>query len=100
MLYTRRDLGKLALAAGAASPLVAAKPDSNFGGVQIGAITYSFRALPSSADGSAEILPRLRHRRDRVDEQRRRELCRFAPAGRPRARAVRAVPVRDAGAGR
>jgi sugar phosphate isomerase/epimerase len=50
MLYTRRDLGKLALAAGAASPLLAAKPDSNFGGVQIGAITYSFRALPSSAD--------------------------------------------------
>jgi sugar phosphate isomerase/epimerase len=50
MLYTRRDLGKLALAAGAASPLFAAKPNSNFGGVQIGAITYSFRALPSSAE--------------------------------------------------
>jgi sugar phosphate isomerase/epimerase len=50
MLYTRRDLGKLALAAGAASPLLAAKPDSKIGGVQIGAITYSFRALPSSAD--------------------------------------------------
>ena len=50
MIYTRRDLGKLALAAGAASPLLAAKPNSNFGGVQIGVITYSFRALPSSAD--------------------------------------------------
>ena len=50
MLYTRRDFGKLALAAGAASPLLAAKPNSNFGGVQIGAITYSFRALPSSAE--------------------------------------------------
>jgi sugar phosphate isomerase/epimerase len=50
MLYTRRDLGKLALAAGAATPLLAAKPNSNFGGVQIGAITYSFRALPSSAE--------------------------------------------------
>jgi sugar phosphate isomerase/epimerase len=50
MQYTRRDLGKLALAAGAASPLLAAKPDSKFGGVQVGAITYSFRALPSSAD--------------------------------------------------
>ena len=50
MLYTRRDFGKLALAAGAASPLLAAKPNSNYNGVQIGAITYSFRALPGSAD--------------------------------------------------
>jgi sugar phosphate isomerase/epimerase len=50
MLYSRRDLGKLAVAAGAASSLLAAKPNSNFGGVQIGAITYSFRALPSSAE--------------------------------------------------
>jgi sugar phosphate isomerase/epimerase len=50
MLYTRRDLGKLTLAAGTASRLLAAKPNSNFGGVQIGAITYSFRALPSSAE--------------------------------------------------
>jgi sugar phosphate isomerase/epimerase len=29
---------------------MAAKPKSNFGGVQIGAITYSFRALPGSAE--------------------------------------------------
>jgi sugar phosphate isomerase/epimerase len=50
MLYTRRDIGSVALAAGAASRLMAAKPDSVFGGVQIGTITYSFRALPSSAD--------------------------------------------------
>jgi len=53
MRYTRRDIGKLALAAGAAgtaSRLFAAKPNSVFGGVQIGAITYSFRALPSSAE--------------------------------------------------
>lgn len=50
MLYNRRDFGKLAVAAGAAAPLFAAKPNSRFGGVQIGAITYSFRALPSSAD--------------------------------------------------
>ena len=32
---------------------MAAKPESNFGGVQIGAITYSFRALPG---GAGEIL--------------------------------------------
>jgi sugar phosphate isomerase/epimerase len=51
MLYTRRDISKIALAAGAASRLrAAAKPNSVFGGVQIGTITYSFRALPSSAD--------------------------------------------------
>jgi sugar phosphate isomerase/epimerase len=30
--------------------MAAAKPNSNFGGVQIGAITYTFRALPSSAE--------------------------------------------------
>ena len=50
MLYTRRDIGKIAVAAGAVSTVLAAKPDSNFGGVQIGCITYSFRALPSSAE--------------------------------------------------
>ncbi len=42
----RRDFGKLA--ALAALPL-SAKPNSKFGGVQIGAITYCFRSLPSSA---------------------------------------------------
>lgn len=36
------------MAAAAAIP-VSAKPNSKFAGVQIGAITYSFRALPSSA---------------------------------------------------
>ena len=49
MLHTRRDIGKLALA-GTAAKLMAAKPNSVFGGVQIGAITYSFRALPGSAE--------------------------------------------------
>ncbi len=50
MLYTRRDIGRFALAAGATTALSAAKPNSKFGGVQIGAITYSFRALPGSAE--------------------------------------------------
>ncbi len=50
MLLTRRDIGKLALGAGAVAGVAAAKPNSNFGGVQIGAITYSFRALPGSAE--------------------------------------------------
>jgi sugar phosphate isomerase/epimerase len=47
---TRRDFGKLAAAAIPAASLMAAKPNSNYNGVQIGAITYSFRQLPSSAD--------------------------------------------------
>jgi sugar phosphate isomerase/epimerase len=50
MLHTRRDLGKIALAAGTTSRLLAAKPNSMFGGVRIGTITYSFRALASSAE--------------------------------------------------
>jgi sugar phosphate isomerase/epimerase len=51
MLYTRRQFTSVALAAAAATRLKAApKPNSNFGGVQIGAITYSFRSLPSSAE--------------------------------------------------
>jgi sugar phosphate isomerase/epimerase len=49
MLFSRRDFGKLAIVAGA-SNLWAAKPNSVFGGVQIGTITYSFRTLPSSAE--------------------------------------------------
>ncbi len=46
---TRRDFGKMAVAALPAASLLA-KPNSKFNGVQIGAITYSFRALPSSAE--------------------------------------------------
>lgn len=49
MLLTRREAARIALAAGTAAARIEAKPNSNFGGVQIGIITYSFRALPSSA---------------------------------------------------
>jgi sugar phosphate isomerase/epimerase len=49
MRYTRRDLGKLALASlplvGAPGARAAAKIDSKFYGVQIGAITYSFNSI-------------------------------------------------------
>jgi sugar phosphate isomerase/epimerase len=49
MEFTRRDLGKLALAA-LPLPLLA-KPDSRFGGVQVGInVPYSFHGLPGSAD--------------------------------------------------
>jgi len=47
--YTRRDFGKLALAAGTAATLMADKPDSTFNGVHIGIITYSFRDLHPDA---------------------------------------------------
>jgi sugar phosphate isomerase/epimerase len=61
MECTRREFGKIALAAGptvalfekvlAGSALIQAKPNSLFNGVQIGAITYSYRSMP---DQSAE----------------------------------------------
>lgn len=52
MDLTRRDLGKLALAAIPASRLLA-KPNSNFDGVQIGVITYSYRSMPGANDAEA-----------------------------------------------
>jgi len=46
MLYSRRDIGKLALASvPLARALRAAQIDSTFYGVQIGAITYSFNSI-------------------------------------------------------
>src|SRR5262245_59395985 len=53
MDFTRRDLGKLALAALPASKLFAAKPVSNFDGVQVGTITYSYRSMPGANDAPA-----------------------------------------------
>jgi sugar phosphate isomerase/epimerase len=51
MDITRRDLGKLALAALPAAAPAAARPNSKFAGIQIGInIPYSFHGLPSSAD--------------------------------------------------
>src|SRR5215471_6581291 len=55
MLYTRRDVGRMGLAAGLASfgskLMAAPKPNSRINGVQIGTITYSYRSM---ADQSAE----------------------------------------------
>lgn len=52
MNTTRRQFAQLGLAAAAATtPLAAAKPNSVFGGIQVGInIPYSFRGLPNSAD--------------------------------------------------
>lgn len=55
MQFTRRDLAKLALAsAPLAGALAAKKINSKFGGVQIGAITYSFNRI-ASPDAEAII---------------------------------------------
>jgi sugar phosphate isomerase/epimerase len=63
MLTTRREFNKLALTALPAMGLTAssfAKPNSKFGGVQIGIIApYSFRGLPSSADDLLKYLVQL-----------------------------------------
>src|SRR5215469_15438871 len=56
MLYTRRDVGRMGLAAGLASAfgsklMAAATPNSKINGAQVGTITYSYRSMP---DQSAE----------------------------------------------
>ena len=60
MRFTRRDFGKMAAAALPAFPLMAqnrrpiAKPNSRFGGVQIGVISYSLREMTAT-----DILPAI-----------------------------------------
>jgi sugar phosphate isomerase/epimerase len=58
MLYTRRDVGKLALASVPLSAAFGAKINSKIGGVQIGAISYSFNTLynnPATQDPMAIV---------------------------------------------
>src|SRR6185369_1654233 len=51
MIYSRREIGKLALAALPATRLWSAKPNSVFGGVQVGInAPYSFHNIPGTAD--------------------------------------------------
>jgi hypothetical protein len=57
--YTRRDLGRLALAALPASVLVA-QPNSLWGGVQVGNnVPYSFRGMSGTADKIIEYMTQL-----------------------------------------
>src|SRR5690348_11662229 len=58
MEFNRRDFGKLALATAAvpARSLFAAKVNSNFNGVQIGTITYSYRDQSEKANDANELL--------------------------------------------
>lgn len=60
MEFTRRDFGKLALAAGSASSLLAAKPNSKWGGVQVGInAPYSFQRMSGTADKIIEYMTQL-----------------------------------------
>ena len=60
MNFTRRDIGKLALAALPAARIWAAKPNSVFGGVQVGInAPYSFHNIPGSADDILEYMTQL-----------------------------------------
>jgi hypothetical protein len=59
MNLTRRDLGRIALAAWPAAKL-AAKPNSMFGGVQVGAnVPYSFHNMSGTADKILEYMTQL-----------------------------------------
>jgi hypothetical protein len=60
MKVTRREVGKLALAALPVSRLLAAKPNSRFGGVQVGInAPYSFRGLPGKAEDIVKYMQQL-----------------------------------------
>lgn len=58
MLYTRRDVGKVALAALPVAKALAA-PNSKFGGVQIGVVTYSFRQYSYDVDEIIKAMVKL-----------------------------------------
>jgi sugar phosphate isomerase/epimerase len=60
MQFTRRDFGKLALATVPAASLLAAKPDSKWGGVQVGInAPYSFTRMSGTADKILEYMTQL-----------------------------------------
>ncbi len=61
MIYTRRHVGRIALAAlPAARLLCASKPNSKFGGVQIGVIApYSFHGMPGDAESLLQDMVEL-----------------------------------------
>jgi len=60
MNCTRRDLGRLALAALPAARMWAAKPNSVWGGVQVGInAPYSFHNIPGTADDILNYMTQL-----------------------------------------
>jgi hypothetical protein len=60
MIYSRREIGKLALAALPVTRLCFAKPNSVFGGVQVGInAPYSFHNIPGTADDILNYMTQL-----------------------------------------
>src|SRR5438128_377303 len=53
MYYTRRDVGRMAIAALPLAARLDAKPDSRIDGVQVGTISYSFREMPDGNNAEA-----------------------------------------------
>ncbi|HKD07076.1 MAG TPA: TIM barrel protein [Bryobacteraceae bacterium] len=53
MVYTRRDIGRIVAAAVPLAASLEAKPNSVFGGVQIGTISYSFREMEDGNNAEA-----------------------------------------------
>ena len=53
MIYTRRDFGRMAAMALPLAARLGAKPNSVFGGVQVGTISYSFREMSDGNDAQA-----------------------------------------------
>jgi hypothetical protein len=60
MIYSRREIGKLALVALPATRIWAAEPNSVFGGVQVGInAPYSFHNIPGTADDILSYMTQL-----------------------------------------
>jgi sugar phosphate isomerase/epimerase len=53
MQYTRRDIGRIAVATLPFAMGLQARPDSKIGGVEVGTISYSFREMPDGNDAEA-----------------------------------------------
>ena len=56
MVYTRRDVAKVALAAWPVAKAFGAAPNSRIDGVQIGAISYSFRQVTADVDEIIKLM--------------------------------------------
>ncbi len=84
MTFTRRDLGKIALAALPATKLLA-KPNSVFGGVQIGIIISptALRGMPLSADEILKNLVELGISRVEMQDVRVEAYAKAPTIGRP-----------------
>ncbi len=91
MDFSRRDIGKMALAALPTALPAQTKPSSRFGGIQVGInIPYSFHGLPSSAD---QILGYLAQTGISAAELRTQPIEAFLGAPVASARGVGEAPV-------